>query len=151
MSLSQCINKIQKKCELIYIKPENIMNVVNDTAVTLTDETAFINIVIDNKFLTHSQINSPSDKFPLWVNNTHKIYIASHNEKQQFKDDQQEYAIVNHTIGAQICIGHRYMRILNPLVVIIQFLKNKTLDLNWDEKMMLISQFARIVLQLSPK
>ena len=43
------------------------------------------------------------------------------------------------------------MRILNPLLVILDFTQNTTLDLHWDEKVILIAQFAKVVLQLSPK
>ena len=74
------------------------MQLVQGTSVTLTNETAFSNIVIDNKFLTHSQVNSPSDKFPLWINKQKQIHIASHSQESLFSSKEHDYKVINHTI-----------------------------------------------------
>ncbi len=58
------------------------MDLTGTGSVVLDGFTAFANIVIDNKFLTFSQANSPTDRQPIWICTSHEIHVASYHPSQ---------------------------------------------------------------------
>ncbi len=86
VTIGYCIDKLVKTADVVYIKPENILKATGGNIVMLHGMTAFLNMVVDSKFISYSQANSPSDRVPIWVCKNKELHIASHHPESVIPD-----------------------------------------------------------------